>query len=119
MLSENFVIGGTDQFGQQQDLKFGPNADQAATNTERAEAPMRFDASATEAQHGLAEQARMLPLLFEPKSRQEACFRGRILILSRVPGNERGGTAAVAEFKLLNPREPLSDEVRPQNNGQL
>src|SRR5438105_13129543 len=88
--AESFVIGGADQFGKQQDLKFGANADKAATGAECAEAPMRLDAFATQAQHGLAQQARVLALLFKPQLRQNVRFLGGISILGGIPGNERG-----------------------------
>src|SRR5205807_2551712 len=113
MFSEDFVIGGADQFSEQQVLKLSANSDKAATGAECAEAPMRFDAFATQAQHGLAQQARVLALLLEPKLSQNAGFLGGISILGGVPGNQRGGTAAVAKLKLLNGREQFFDDFRP------
>jgi len=62
MFSEDFVIGGADQFSEQQDLKLSANADKAATGAECAEVPMRFDAFATQAQNGPASASARAPL---------------------------------------------------------
>ena len=119
MFSEDFVIGGADQFSKQQDLKLSANADKAATGAECAEAPMRLDAFATQAQHRLAQQARVLALLLEPKLSQNAGFLGGISILGGIPGNERGRAAAVPKLKLLHGRKQFFDSFRLQTNGQF
>ena len=62
---------------------------------------MRGDAAAAKALHRAAEQPRVFRLFREPKVNDGAQLLGLAPEPFRVMGNERSGTAAIAESELL------------------
>jgi hypothetical protein len=114
--AQDTVVCSADDFGEQKHLQFETHAEDSSAEAKGGETPMRADKLAAKAFHGTTEQARVLLFLGKPEVHQ----RSNVLRASAkglgIMRDETGGTAAIAELKLLERWEDAGEGVEVEPN---
>src|SRR5262245_54231148 len=118
MSSQHAIIGGADEFGEQQHLQLEPHAQRAPAKTKRREAPMRCDVVSSKAIHGTTEQPRVFRFLGEPRVHERPHFRRAAAEFFSVMRDQGSWAATIAEPKLLQRPEKWSEDFLRDCDGR-
>jgi len=110
MTVQHLVIHVADDFGQQQNVEFEPDAEPFAQAAEQPKTPMAGDRRTAKTREHFAKQARVFGFFGEPQIDQRSNTRIGSQQPLAIPSDQVGRTSAIAELELLD----RAREFRPR-----
>jgi hypothetical protein len=105
MISQQSIISRAHQLGEQQDLQFKSDTEDAPAKAKGRETPVRGDITPIKPPDGATEQSRVLRFLSKPHLNDLAQFLAAIPKSVRVVSDQRGRTTTIAKPKLFDRSE--------------